>query len=73
MLYIIHGLLHLVGYDDHETGDARRMKRRQQQLLEQWSSGPMPPKAKAKPTTKPSARSIKSRPKAPKRRSRGPA
>jgi probable rRNA maturation factor len=73
MLYIIHGLLHLVGYDDHEARDARRMKRRQEQLLEEWGSDPSPPKAKAKPTVKPSARSIKSRPKAPQRRSRGPA
>jgi probable rRNA maturation factor len=73
MLYIIHGLLHLVGYDDHETRDARRMKRRQEQLLQEWSSNPTPPKAKAKPSTKPAARSIKSRPKAPKRQSRGPA
>jgi probable rRNA maturation factor len=69
MLYIIHGLLHLVGYDDHSLPDARRMKRRQKQLLDQWA-GPVRPQAKAKPSP-PASRSVKAKPKAPKPRRRG--
>jgi probable rRNA maturation factor len=72
MLYIIHGLLHLVGYDDHEAGDAKQMKRRQEQLLKDWN-GPVRAPAKAKPIHRPASRSVKSRPKPPKRGSRGPA
>ncbi|MBY0587293.1 rRNA maturation RNase YbeY [bacterium] len=72
MLYIIHGLLHLVGYDDHDAGDARQMKRRQEQLLHDWN-GPVRAPSKSKPTPKPASRSVKSRPKAPKRGSKGPA
>ena len=33
MLYIIHGLLHLMGYDDAEAEQAERMKTRQEELL----------------------------------------
>lgn len=32
-LYLVHGLLHLVGYDDHSQQDARRMRRREQEVL----------------------------------------
>ncbi len=32
-LYIVHGLLHLCGYDDHTTSDAAAMRRREDQLL----------------------------------------
>lgn len=32
-LYVVHGLLHLVGYDDKRPADARRMSRRQEELL----------------------------------------
>jgi probable rRNA maturation factor len=34
LLYVIHGCLHLCGYDDRRPADARRMGRRQQELLE---------------------------------------
>jgi probable rRNA maturation factor len=33
-LYIIHGLLHLNGYDDLKRSDASRMRRTQQQILQ---------------------------------------
>ncbi len=33
-LYIIHGLLHLNGYDDHTRSDAARMGRTQQRILQ---------------------------------------
>ena len=33
MLYIVHGLLHMLGYDDHSEEDARRMRRREQEVL----------------------------------------
>lgn len=38
MLYVIHGLLHLVGYDDAEAGQAERMKSRQEELLAKFVS-----------------------------------
>jgi len=34
MLYIVHGLLHVIGYDDSNPRDAREMYARQEQLLE---------------------------------------
>jgi len=37
MLYIIHGLLHLMGYDDAEDELAKRMKRRQEQMLAEFN------------------------------------
>ena len=33
--YVIHGLLHLTGYDDRRPGDRRRMKREENRLLRQ--------------------------------------
>jgi probable rRNA maturation factor len=33
LLYAIHGLLHLCGYDDRSPRDAQRMRQRQVQLL----------------------------------------
>ena len=32
-LYVIHGLLHLLGYDDVNGADARTMRRREKELL----------------------------------------
>ncbi len=37
MRYIVHALLHLQGYDDHDPADRRRMKRRENRLTAQWS------------------------------------
>lgn len=33
MLYVVHGILHLSGYDDHEQGEARRMHETSLNLL----------------------------------------
>jgi len=35
LLYIVHGLLHLIGYDDRTPQDARRMHAREDALLSQ--------------------------------------
>jgi ssRNA-specific RNase YbeY (16S rRNA maturation enzyme) len=35
-LYVIHGLLHLLGYHDHPPGERRRMERREETLLQNW-------------------------------------
>ncbi|MBP9853447.1 MAG: rRNA maturation RNase YbeY [Candidatus Omnitrophica bacterium] len=34
VLYIIHGILHLSGYDDHNSKDIRRMRLKEQEILE---------------------------------------
>jgi len=34
-LYIIHGLLHLCGYDDHDDGEAAEMRARERHYLQQ--------------------------------------
>jgi probable rRNA maturation factor len=34
-LYLVHGLLHLCGYDDHDDADRRRMREREHELLSQ--------------------------------------
>jgi probable rRNA maturation factor len=37
VLYAVHGMLHLQGFDDHEAGDAARMKEVQERILrEVW-------------------------------------
>jgi probable rRNA maturation factor len=33
LLYVVHGCLHLVGYDDQESGDFEAMHRREAELL----------------------------------------
>lgn len=33
ILYVIHGILHLLGYDDHASDDIRKMRRRERQIL----------------------------------------
>ncbi|MCM8814150.1 MAG: rRNA maturation RNase YbeY [Candidatus Omnitrophica bacterium] len=35
-LYLIHGILHLLGYDDTRSAPARAMNRRQKELLAQY-------------------------------------
>ncbi len=37
-LYLVHGLLHLRGFDDRRPADAKRMSRRQEQILRQIES-----------------------------------
>ena len=34
LLYVVHGVLHLMGYDDHKLADARRMHTRALSILE---------------------------------------
>lgn len=34
-LYLVHGLMHLAGWDDHEEAEAREMTRRQEAILQQ--------------------------------------
>jgi probable rRNA maturation factor len=34
-LYVVHGLLHLHGFDDRSAADARKMKKAQEEILEQ--------------------------------------
>ena len=36
LLYLVHGLLHLIGYDDRTPMDARRMHEREDALLEEF-------------------------------------
>lgn len=33
VLYIIHGILHLTGYDDHSAADRARMRAKEQEVL----------------------------------------
>ena len=33
ILYMAHGVLHLLGYDDHKSGDVKRMRAKEQELL----------------------------------------
>jgi probable rRNA maturation factor len=39
LLYIAHGALHLLGYDDHAPRDRRRMHARQEALLDAFLAG----------------------------------
>ncbi len=32
-LYVIHGILHLMGYDDHKTQDVKEMRKKEQEIL----------------------------------------
>jgi probable rRNA maturation factor len=41
LLCAVHGLLHLVGYDDHAAADAARMHRREDELLTAAGFGPV--------------------------------
>ena len=36
LLYLVHGLLHLIGYDDRTPQDAKRMHGREDELLEKF-------------------------------------
>jgi probable rRNA maturation factor len=39
LLYVVHGTLHLLGYDDHDSAERARMHERQEELLEQFYAG----------------------------------
>ena len=36
LLYVVHGVLHLLGYDDRTEPDADRMASRQREIFDQW-------------------------------------
>jgi probable rRNA maturation factor len=36
LLYVVHGILHLLGYDDHAAEDRKKMHARQEELLERF-------------------------------------
>lgn len=40
MLYIVHGLLHLMGYEDHTIRGAARMHAREDEILSEFGVGP---------------------------------
>lgn len=39
--YVIHGLLHLLGYDDLDPARRRVMKREENRLVARWATGPI--------------------------------
>lgn len=41
LLYAVHGMLHLLGYDDHNPPDARAMHLREDELLSAVGVGPL--------------------------------
>ncbi|MEM9345222.1 MAG: rRNA maturation RNase YbeY [Planctomycetota bacterium] len=41
LLYAVHGLMHLLGEDDHEEDDYERMHAREDSLLKQMGFGPL--------------------------------
>ncbi len=41
LLYAVHGLMHLLGEDDHDDADYQRMHQREDQLLTQMGLGPI--------------------------------
>jgi len=40
LLYLVHGLLHLCGYDDHDDADRARMRQREAEILQIWDLTP---------------------------------
>jgi len=41
LLYVVHGCLHLCGYDDVRPRDAAEMHRREDEILTQMGAGPV--------------------------------
>jgi len=41
LLYVVHGLLHCVGYDDHDPDDSARMHQREDEILTAIGVGPV--------------------------------
>lgn len=39
-LYVVHGLLHLCGYDDQTVRESRRMRNREREVLAHWNLTP---------------------------------
>jgi probable rRNA maturation factor len=40
VLYLVHGILHLCGYDDLEDSERKLMRIREQQILKEWDLSP---------------------------------
>ena len=40
VLYLVHGVLHLIGYDDQNDEDKRRMRTRERAALLNWNLTP---------------------------------
>ena len=38
-LYVIHGILHLLGFDDRTSKDAQKMRKKEKELLEFLGTG----------------------------------
>lgn len=45
LLYVLHGLLHQMGYDDQAIRSAARMRARQEEILAAFLNGQSPPRA----------------------------
>ena len=41
LLYAVHGLLHLLGYDDHDEADAQAMHACEDEMLAELGIGPV--------------------------------
>ena len=41
LLYVVHGMLHLLGYDDHSPAEAQRMHAREDEVLTRIGVGPV--------------------------------
>ncbi len=41
LLYVVHGLLHCIGFDDHDPEDSTRMHRREDEILTAIGVGPV--------------------------------
>ena len=39
-LYLVHGLLHLCGYDDHDAAERKEMRGRERSILQKWDLTP---------------------------------
>ncbi|MFI4874410.1 MAG: rRNA maturation RNase YbeY [Blastopirellula sp. JB062] len=53
LLYVIHGALHLVGYDDHEDEDRLKMRRLERDYLERIGLEPPPSHRQAESSSAP--------------------
>lgn len=51
LLYVVHGLLHLTGHDDHDDSDYRRMHAAEDRILRKLGIGPVFKPAGVAPTT----------------------
>ena len=52
--YLVHGLLHLCGYDDHSPAERRAMRRRERQVMEDIGLPPPPRRLPRRVATSPS-------------------